>query len=760
MLLVVASVSVAVGTVSWAADQPDVAAMTWAAATAAGLAASVWWVVAAARQGRLGVDVIAVLALAGSLAVGEYLAGALIALMLATGRVLEERAGARAQRELRALLERAPRLVHRHGVAGVETVGVESVARGDRLLVQAGEVVPVDGVVVGGVAVLDESALTGEPLPVEHAEGHAVRSGVVNAGGPFELGATTTAADSTYAGILHLVEQAQADNAPFVRLADRYALVFLAMSVAAAGAAWLVTRDPVRAVAVLVVATPCPLILAAPVAIVSGLSGAARRGVLVKGGAVLERLAEAKVLLFDKTGTLTAGRPTVTEVVPASAGVDGDDLLRLAASVDQLSPHLLAAAVVREARLRGLALDVPTAFEERTGQGAVGTVGGHRVAVGKLSWLVPGNPRWVAAVRRRSQLDGALSVVVAIDDRPAGAIVFEDPVRPDAARTIRKLRHDGIDRVVMVTGDRADVAATVGAVIGVDEVLAERTPAEKVDAVRLAARDGPTMMVGDGINDAPALALADVGVAIGARGATASSEAADVVLTADRLDRLGDGLSIARRARRIARQSVIAGMTMSLVAMAVAAAGLLPPAGGALVQEAIDLAVIVNALRVLRPKDTGPHLVGRDAAIVEEFSQAHEQLRPDLDRIRRAADLIGEAPDADALRAVHDVHRFLVEEIAPHEEAEDAVMYPVFARVLGGADPTATMSRAHAEIAHLIRRLGTLLDQVDPEAPGRDDLLELRRVLYGLHAILVLHFAQEDESYLSLADEPVASRLS
>ncbi len=756
VLLALAGVGLAVGAAARLLGNPGAADAAWAAITSLGLVAATWWGLESARRGRLGVDVIAVLALAGSLVVGEYLAGCVITLMLATGRSIEARAGARARSELRSLVERAPRRVHRHVEGELEAVDLEAVTRGDVLLVRPGEVVPVDGSVVDGMAVLDESALTGEPLPVEHPACDSVRSGVVNAGGPFDLRATTTAAESTYAGIVRLVERAQASSAPFVRLADRYAVVFLIVTLVGAGAAWALSGEAVRAVAVLVVATPCPLILAAPIAIVSGLSRAARRGVLLKGGAVLERLADGEVLLFDKTGTLTEGRPTLSEIVSAGT-VDVDEALRLAASLDQLSPHVLAGAVVRAARERDLSLSLPTAFEEVRGRGAVGTVEGRAVAVGKVGWLVPGSPSWLKAVRRRAELDGALTVFVTVDREPAGAMIFEDPIRNDAARTVRKLRHDGIGRIVMVTGDRADVAQTVGAVIGVDEVLAERSPSEKVEAVQEAGRGRHTIMVGDGINDAPALAVADVGVAIGARGSSASSEAADVILTADRLDRLGDGIVIARRARDIARQSVVAGIGMSLAAMVVAGLGFLPPAWGALLQEFIDVAVIANALRALVPHEEAARVSAREAALVQQFSEEHRVLRPDVDRLRRAADQIGVAPPAEALRDVREVHRFLVEEIEPHEQSEDAILYPVFARVIGGTDPTGTMSRAHVEISHLIRRLGGLLDDIDPATPDDEDLLELRRTLYGLHAILRLHFAQEDEGYLSLIDEPDAA---
>ena len=610
--------------------------------------------------------------------------------------------------------------------------------------------------VAGGPAVLDESALTGEPLPVERSAGEQIRSGTVNAGGPFDLFATATAADSTYAGIVRLVSEAEQSQAPFVRLADRYALWFLVVSLAAAGAAWLAAGAE-RAVAVLVVATPCPLILAAPVALVSGLSIAARRGVIVKGGGVLERLAGCTTLLLDKTGTLTSGRPALAGVVVAGAR-PADEVLRLAASVDQVSRHVLAGAVVRAAVERGCQLALPAQVAEVPGQGIRGVVGGHRVAVGKAAWAgATGSPRWAKTARRQARLDGALTVFVAVDGQPAGVLVLDDPVRPDAGRTIRALRRGGISRIVMVTGDRAEVARSVGAVIGVDDVLAERTPAEKLDAVRIERRRAPTIMVGDGINDAPALALADVGVAMGARGATASSQAADAVLTVDRLDRLGEVTALARRTRRIALQSVLAGMAMSLAAMGAAAAGLLPAVWGALLQEGIDVAVILNALRALRPGATGTRLAAADAALTRRFQGEHETIRAAIEQLRVVADTLGLSTPGEAMTRVRDAHRLLVEQIEPHEQAEETELYPALDRLLGGTEPTATMSRAHAEITHQIRRLGQLIDDIGDDPPDDADLADLRGLLYGLHAILRLHTAQEDESYLSLGDDAGAA---
>jgi heavy metal translocating P-type ATPase len=755
VLLVVTGGCLALGGVLHLAGAADGADVVWMVGGAVGAAYSLWTMLAALRQGRLGVDIIALLALVGALAVGEYLAAAVIAVMVASGRALEGWAAGRAHRDLRALLERAPGSARRYDGDTLRAVPVEQLNRGDTVLVGPGEVVPTDGTVITA-AVLDESALTGESLPVERGACDPVRSGVVNAGSPFDMRVTARAAESAYAGIVRLVREAESSQAPLVSLADRYALWFLGFTLATAGIAWA-AGGAARAVAVLVVATPCPLILAAPVALVAGLSRAARRGIVIKGGAVLERLAKCTTLLIDKTGTLTSGRPALAAVVSAGT-LPADEIVALAGSLDQVSPHVLAHAVVDAAAARGCRLVLPEDVVEVPGQGIRGRVSGRPVALGKAAWVgLAGAPTWAKAARRRAQLDGCLTVFVAVDGAPAGVLVLDDPIRPDAAKTARALRRRGIRRIVMVTGDRAEVADTVGAVIGVDGVLAERSPAEKLDAVTAERRRAATIMVGDGINDAPALALADVGVALGARGATASSEAADVVVTADRLDRVGEARALAHRSRRIALQSVIAGMAMSLAAMGVAVIGWLPAVWGAIVQEGIDVIVILNALRALRPPRSHLHLDEQDAALTRRFQGEHLAIWADLDRLRAAADNLGRLDPADAIAQVRQVHQLLIEEVQPHEQAEQEVLYPALDRLLGGADPTGPMSRAHVEITHQIRRLGRLLDDIGPDGPDNEDISELRRLLYGLHAVLRLHTAQEEESYFSLADDTSAT---
>jgi heavy metal translocating P-type ATPase len=752
----VVALGLAVGSGLYLGGLRSEATSPWLAITVLGLAQSLVTTAAAVRRRRASVDVIAVLALAGALAVGEMFAGAVITLMLASGVLLEARAAARARRELSLLVERAPKTARRRDGADLVVVPADQVRRGDRLLVGTGEVVPVDGRLVGS-GVFDESALTGEAMPVERGAGDDVRSGVVNQGPPVDLLATALAAESTYAGVVRLVEQAQASTAPFVRAADRFAIGFVPLTLALAGVAWLLSGDPVRAVAVLVVATPCPLLLAAPIAIMSGLSRAARIGVIVKGGGALERLAAGRVMLFDKTGTLTQGRPVVTDVI-TDGTVTADDLLRMAASLDQVSAHVLAGPIVAAGRRANLTLTLPDQVEEKHGYGVEGLVDGRSVRLGKASWIVAGaQPPWLRQVRRRAALDGSLTVFAAVDGRPAGAFLLEDPVRPDAPRMIRTLRRAGITRTVLVTGDRADTAETVGRITGVDAVHAEHDPAEKLAVILDESRHGPTIMVGDGINDAPALAAAGVGVALASRGATASSEAADVVLTVDRIDALADAILIARRARRIAVQSAGVGMGLSLLAMVAAALGFLPPAFGALLQEVIDVAAIGSALRALLPVTRhNPTLLPADLDLARRLRDEHAALRPAVENVRAVADTIASTQDVLDLAPARQLLETLQTDLMPHERAEQDQLYPAVARALGGADPVGAMSRSHAEIEHQIGRFARLLVEIGDQPPEPEDTVELCRLLYGLYAVLRLHNAQEEEWAFSLLPDTPA----
>jgi heavy metal translocating P-type ATPase len=758
VLLGVTLLACAAGGVAWLAGSPSLADVFWIAGTVAAIIPATWWVIAGLRAGRFGVDILAVLSLAGSLAVGEYLAGALIGVMLATGQALDAAAERRATKDLRALLDRVPRTARRRTADGVEVVDLDAVTVADVVVVGPGEVLPVDGVVVSEFAVIDDSALTGEPLQVTYDRGESVCSGSVNAGGGVEIRATATAADSTYAGIVRLAKQAAAESAPVVRLADRVAAWFVPLALVIAGLAWLVSGSATRAVAVLVVATPCPLLLAAPVAIVSGLSKASRIGVLVRGGGPLETLGRATTLVLDKTGTLTSGRPRGTDVVTAP-GWTFDEVLGLAASADQLSPHVLASAIVEEARLRGLTLSMPSDAQEEAGAGVSALVDGRRVHVGNLA--VDGEVAdWTASVLSRAALDGAVVAWVRVDGDLVGAIMLADPLRPDAPRTIRRLRAAGITRLVMLTGDRPAPAQQIGTVLGLDEVAAQQTPEDKVARVRAERMRAVTAMVGDGVNDAPALAAADVGIAMGARGSTASSEAADIVLTADRLDRLADAMLIARRSRRIALQSAGIGMGLSLVAMGFAAVGWLRPAFGALLQEGIDLAVILNALRALRSdRHATTHLSRRAEELVHRFSAEHDRMRDDLSILRDAAQQISAGDRDAALVTLRAADGFLQHTLLPHEDAEDSALYPELARPLGSAEATATMSRMHAEIHRLAQRLHShreIAEEAGAVTPEQSD--DLLACLYGLHALLCLHFVQEEENFFVLAPAAVPDR--
>ncbi|HMD56692.1 MAG TPA: heavy metal translocating P-type ATPase [Solirubrobacteraceae bacterium] len=553
---------------------------------------------------HLGVDTIALIAMVGSLALEQELAGAIVGLMFSGGAALEDLASTRARRELTALIQRAPKVAHRRVGDRIEQVPVEQVQTGDVVVVRTGEVVPVDGSLASSEAVVDTSTLSGEPLPVTLATGMPVLSGTANAGSPFEVEASRPASESAYAALVRLVEQAEAHRAPFVRMADRYAGFFLPATLLVAGAAWALSGESIRALAVVVVATPCPLILAAPIALVSGLSRAAHAGVIVKGAGAIETLGEARTVLFDKTGTLTVGTPEVREIL-ANDGFEPAGLLQLAASIDQMSAHVLGEALVHAALEAGLGLDSAGDVAEEPGQGIRGAVDGHRVAVGSRAFVratgVPDEELASAAVMT-GRGSGEAHVLVAVDGHVGGVIVMADDLRADADQIVPRLRAEGVRHVAMVSGDRRSVAERVGRELGVDRVYAEQSPEQKLNVVERLRSDAdlrPVIMVGDGVNDAPALALADLGIAMGAAGATVSSETADAVITVDRVDRVADAVHAGRRAVHIARQSVVAGMALSFAAMVVAALGYLPPVAGALFQEVIDLAVILNALRAL-----------------------------------------------------------------------------------------------------------------------------------------------------------------
>ena len=595
-ILLIAAAGLIAGLAFYLSGRPDAANLIWIAGVVPALAALVVEILRSLRSGEVGLDIVAALSMSAALVFGETLAAAVVAVMYSGGTFLEAFAEGRARREMHDLLSRVPRSATRHRNGGLEEIPLDDIAPGDRLLIRQGDVVPVDGLVASETAFVDTSALTGESLPVRLAHGVEAMSGSTNAGEAFDLTATREAKDSTYAGIVRLVKEAQASKAPMSRLADRWSLGFLAVTVSIAFAAWWFTGDPIRAVAVLVVATPCPLILAVPVALVAGLSRAAHFGVLIKGAGPLETMARIRTLILDKTGTLTDGRPQIVSI-DSHDGMAEDDILRLAASLDQASKHPVAQAIVAAAKARGFTLPVPSDVAEIPGEGVVGHVEGRKVIVGGDAFVAsrvgrrPGDHSVIAA--------GSVLVAVAVDGHMAGHLVMSDPLRDGAGAMLDGLRREGIARILLATGDRADVAERVTEGLGLDGLRAGLTPNQKVLLVLSERKHGPVMMVGDGVNDAPALAAADVGVAMGARGAAASAEAADVVLLVDRIDRLGPGIEIARGARRIAVESVVAGIGLSVLGMIAAAYGYLTPVQGALLQEAIDVAVILNALRAL-----------------------------------------------------------------------------------------------------------------------------------------------------------------
>ena len=751
VLVVVIGSLLAAGGIAWLLELPP--ALPWIAAVVLMLLVAAVDTMRAILQRQAGVDLLALLTMIAALALSQHLAGAVIAFMFASGRALEEYSAGRARRELSALLERSPRVAHRRDAAGITEISADSVCVGDQLIVKPGEAIPVDGILLSATADLDESTVTGEATPRRRTRGEQLLSGIINAGGPLDLQALKTADQSTYAGIVRMVAEAQAGKAPFTRLADRYALWFIPPVLALAAAAWWASGDPVRALAVLVVATPCPLILAAPVALIAAISHAARRGILIKNGTALEQLANVTTMVFDKTGTLTTGRPRLVGI-EVTEGFQPDEVLRLAASLDQFSQHSTAQSLVAEAQSRNLELSIPEHAHEEPGEGLCGDVEGKSVSVGSLTLALGGRDpdSWCKAQLRRMALGGLSGAFVAIEGRMAGVLLLADQIRLDTPHALRGLQRAGVQRTVMLSGDRQDVAEMVALALGFNAVLAERTPADKVAEVEAESRHANTAMVGDGVNDAPALAVADVGIAMGARGAGASAEAADVVLLVDRLDRLPEGLLIARRGHRIAVQSVVAGMAMSVVAMLLAAFGYLPPVLGALVQEGIDVAVILNALRALRAPPEHRATAPMPLELAEHLRQEHREMQPVLDQLEAAGNFFNGGAKANVAEEIQRVARVIREQLLPHEREDEEKLYPELAAMVRGFDPLGAMSNTHREIFRLANRYAQLADELAGESPDELQLQEIRRLLFSLIAIVRLHFAQEEELYFTLSD--------
>lgn len=553
----------------------------------------IWDIIQSLRHGEYGVDILAATAIITSVLLGEVWAGMVIVLMLTGGEALEDYAERHAKTELTSLLERAPKkaLIIRGRKEIV--IPVKQVKTGDKLLIKPGEVVPVDCVITEGTSSMDESSLTGEPLPVEKKVGEQLLSGSINQESALVVKAIHTADDSQYEQIIKLVKSASASKSPFVRLADQYSIPFTIIAFTIAGGAWFLSGDVNRFLEVLVVATPCPLILGAPIAIISGMSRAAKHGVIIKTGGALENLARIKTMAFDKTGTLTQGKPVVDNVLTFNKATK-QKVLETAAALEQSSNHILAKTIVESARADGLKIPKVKGVREVTGQGLRAIIKGQEVLVGKMSFMK--NEDVSLPTTLPAAATGQTAAFVAMGGELLGVICFSDELRPESRSTMRKLKDLGVEHLMMITGDNKTTAKAIARKLGISEVKAECLPADKLFAVENIT-NRPVGFVGDGVNDAPVLTAADVGIALGARGSTAASESADVVVMLDDISKVGDSVEIAKRTLFIAKQSILIGIFISIGLMFIFATGRFKAIYGAAIQELVDVAVIINALR-------------------------------------------------------------------------------------------------------------------------------------------------------------------
>lgn len=545
------------------------------------------------HSGTYGIDILAATAILSSVLLHQYWAGIVIVLMLTGGEALENYADRRAERELEALLDRVPQEAHVLRGRKEITVKATEVHKGDKLVIRPGELVPVDAVIIEGSTTVDESSLTGESLPQPKDPDGQLLSGSVNIDGVITAKATAAAEDSQYQQIVRLVQNAQRSQAPFVRLADRYAIPFTIISFAIAGGTWAVTGSALRFLEVIVVATPCPLILAAPIAIISGMSRSAKRGIIVKNGASLEKLAQASTFAFDKTGTLTLGKLRV-EKVTTYTKLRRSEVLALAAGLERHSNHVQAAAVIAKAEAEHAKPVSIKHTREIAGKGLAATLNGKEVLIGRLLLLEERNVTMPKTFKASAH--NRTTAYLSVDGELAAAIEFEDELRPESKATLARLKNLGVKQFMMVTGDNQHTAAAIAKKLGIDKVVAEALPGDKIQAIDN-LKQRPVAFVGDGVNDAPVLTASDVGIALGARGSTAASESADVVIMQDDLGHVAEGVAIAQRTLNIASQSILIGIGLSIGLMAIFATGKFLPIYGAVVQEVVDVVVIFNALR-------------------------------------------------------------------------------------------------------------------------------------------------------------------
>ncbi|MDO4669941.1 MAG: heavy metal translocating P-type ATPase [Aerococcus sp.] len=540
------------------------------------------------KEGRYGVDILAITAIFSTLLVGEYWASLMILVMLVGGDTLEDYASNRAGRELQRLLDHNPQSTTRFENGQWETISIDDVQIGDRLRIKPGEVVPVDSKVISGESLVDESSLTGESRPVEKGIGDPLLSGSVNGDVVLEVTALKLAADSQYQTLVRLVEESEERPAHFVRLADRYAVPFTLIAYLIGGITWFVTKDPVRFAQVMVVASPCPLILAAPIALVGGMSRSSRHGIIVKSGTTIEKLEKAQLVAFDKTGTLTKGVLAVDDIHVAVPNQTEESLIALASGIEQASAHILARSIVDYAANQAITPAAIANAHEVVGAGVEGEWQNHIIRCGKASFA------------HFTKQQDQTAIYLSLDETPLGWISFHDIVRPESSQVISQLKHQGIQQTVMLTGDKQAIAQNIADEVGIDRLQAELLPEEKIAFLdQLEGNYRPAVMVGDGVNDAPALARADVGIAMGANGATAASDSADAVILRDDLSLVNDALAIAKDTMSTARQSVWIGIAICTALMLIAATGVIPTLIGAMFQEVVDLVSILWSLRAL-----------------------------------------------------------------------------------------------------------------------------------------------------------------